>query len=114
GNLVEEVRWELSRSLQVGSRFNAGLFATHGIAPIYQQIRSMHLDQGRLITTGDFDEARPVCLLGEEVKRQLFAAREAVGAQVYIGDVPFTVIGQLEKKDQNNSYNGFDGNKVLI
>jgi putative ABC transport system permease protein len=28
--------------------------------------------------------------------------------------VPFTVIGQLEKKDQNNSYNGFDGTKVLI
>src|SRR5262249_44126716 len=113
-NLVRHVTPELSRSLQVRSRFNAGLFSTHGIAPIYQQIRSMHLDEGRLITEDDFGDARSVCLLGEEVKRQLFASREAVGAQVYIGDVPFTVIGQLEKKDQNNSYNGFDGNKVLI
>jgi putative ABC transport system permease protein len=28
--------------------------------------------------------------------------------------VPFIVIGELLRKDQNNSYNGFDGNKVLI
>ncbi|HWI57013.1 MAG TPA: ABC transporter permease, partial [Bacillota bacterium] len=95
-------------------RFNAGLFATHGIRPIYQQIRSMKLAAGRQITETDFSEARPVCILGEDVKRQLFAERPAVGAQVYIRDVPFRVIGELAKKEQNNSYNGLDGNKVLV
>src|SRR5215831_4044938 len=99
--LVRDVTPELASSQQVRSRFNAGLFSTHGIWPIYQQIRSMKLADGALITEADSQEARPVCVIGEDVKRQLFAGRQAVGAQVYIGDVPFRVIGELTKKDQN-------------
>jgi putative ABC transport system permease protein len=53
-------------------------------------------------------------VIGQDVKQQLFAGRMAVGSQVYILNVPFTVIGELAKKDQNNSYNGLDGDKVLI
>lgn len=74
----------------------------------------MHLAVGRHLSEADLADARAVCLLGENVKEQLFAGRPAVGAQVFIQDVPFTVIGELSKKDQNNSYNGMDGNKVLI
>jgi len=66
---------------------------------------------GRPITDADSDQAREVLRAGEQVKRQLFAERQAVGAQVTIGDVPFTVIGVLAKKDQHNSYNGLDGEK---
>jgi putative ABC transport system permease protein len=111
---VRDVTPELARDLPVRSQFNSGSFSTHGIAPVYQQIRSMNLSEGRGISDGDFRASRCVCVLGEDVKRQLFAGREAVGAQVFIEDVPFTVIGELAKKDQNNSYNGLDGDKVLI
>jgi putative ABC transport system permease protein len=112
--LVKDVTPELARDEQMRSRFNAGQFSVHGIATIYQQIRTIRLADGRLITQADEDSAREVCLLGDQVKNQLFAGRHAVGAQVFIGDVPFTVIGELAKKDQNNSYNGLDGDKVLI
>ena len=112
--LVRDVTPELERDLPVRSQFNSGSFSTHGVAPVYQQIRSMNLSGGRLISDGDFRESRCVCVIGEDVKRQLFAGRESDGAQVFIEDVPFTVIGELAKKDQNNSYNGLDGNKVLI
>jgi putative ABC transport system permease protein len=111
---VEKVTPELARSLQVRSPFNAGLFSSHGIAPEYQHIRSMHLASGRLITAEDFHEERKVCILGEDVRKQLFSGRSATDAQVRIGDIPFTVIGVLAKKDQNNSYNGLDGNKILL
>jgi len=112
--LVKHITAELQSSQPVKSRFNSGIFSTHGITPIYQQIRSMKLETGRHISETDLREARPVCVIGEDVKKQLFANRAAVGAQVYIREVPFTVIGELSKKDQNNSYNGFDGNKVLL
>jgi putative ABC transport system permease protein len=112
--LVAQVTPELQGTYSVRSRHNAGLFSIHGVAPVYQQIRSMKLAVGRYITDADFLDCRTVCVIGEDVKRQLFAARSAVGAQVYIKDVPFTVIGELDKKDQNNSYNGMDGNKVLV
>jgi len=111
---VRHVTAELSGSQPIRSRFNSGIFSTHGIDPIYQQIRSMNLARGRLISDADMSETRAVCVLGDEVKKQLFAEREAVGARVFIQDVPFTVIGELTRKDQNNSYNGLDGNKVLI
>ena len=41
--------------------------------PIYQQIRSMNLAGGRLISEADMREARAVCVIGDEVKKQLFA-----------------------------------------
>ncbi len=112
--LVKHASAEYSDSLPIRSRFNTGLFSTHGVTPVYQEIRSMNLAEGRRISEADYAEARAVCILGDEVKTQLFAGRPAVGAQVYIGDVPFLVIGQLAKKDQNSSYNGLDGQKVLV
>jgi putative ABC transport system permease protein len=111
---VWHVTAELAGSHPVRSRFNSGIFSTHGITPVYQKIRSMSLASGRHISEADLDEARAVCVIGEEVKKQLFADRESVGAQVYIKDVPFTVIATMAKKEQNNSYNGLDGNKVLV
>lgn len=112
--LVAHVTPELARSLRVSSPHNAGVFSVHGVAPVYQQIRSMVLGSGRLLSEDDARDARPVCILGEEVRKQLFADRPAVGRVVNILDMPFTVIGELRKKDQNNSYNGFDGQKVLV
>jgi putative ABC transport system permease protein len=111
---VKHVTAELARGLPLRSAHNSGVFSTHGITPVYQKIRSMNLEAGRLISEADLAEARAVCVLGEEVKKQLFAHRTAVGSQVYIQNVPFTVVATLAKKDQNNSYNGFDGNKVLV
>lgn len=112
--LVGQVTPELARSLPASSPFNAGSFSTHGVAPVYQQIRSMGLRSGRHITEADFAEARPVCVIGEEVRKQLFADRPAVGGTLRIGEIPFAVIGELKPKDQNNSYNGLDGEKILI
>jgi len=113
--LVRDVTPESARTEPLRSRFNAGQFSVHGVAPIYQQIRTMNLARGRPITEADAEQARDVCVLGEQVKRQLFAGREAVGAEVFIANVPFRVIGVLAKKEQhNNSYNGLDEEKVLI
>ena len=112
--LVGHVTPELDRALKVTSPHNSGLFSTHGIAPVYQQIRSMDVAVGRRISESDFQDCRPVCVLGEEVRKQLFADRRAVGTEVRIQDIPFTIIGELKAKDQNNSYNGLDGEKILI
>jgi putative ABC transport system permease protein len=112
--LVEHISPELDRYLKFVSPFNSGRFSTHGIEPIYQSIRSMSLDQGRFIDAGDYRSEIKVCLIGAEVKKQLFADRPALDAEIRIQDIPFRVIGILKKKDQNNSYNGMDNEKVLI
>ncbi len=111
---VRHITAELESMLPARSRFNAGMFSTHGVTPVYQQIRSMELAGGRHISEADMGDARCVCIIGDEVRKQLFGERDAVDAQVYIKDVPFTVLGTLAKKQQNNSYNGMDDQKVLI
>ena len=63
--LVRHVTAELAGSFQMRSRFNSGVFSTHGITPIYQQIRSMNLADGRLISEADMQEERAVCVIGE-------------------------------------------------
>jgi putative ABC transport system permease protein len=90
------------------------MFSLHGIDPVYQSIRSMRLASGRELSTADSEASRAVCLLGDAVKRQLFGGREAIGGTVYLRDVPFTVVGLLAKKDQNNSYNGLDDDKIIL
>jgi len=112
--LVRQVTPELNRYLKVASHHNAGQFSIHGVAPVYQEIRSMNLGAGRLINDDDYRELRTVCILGEEVRKQLFANRPAVGAEVRIQGITFTVIGELKKKDQKNSYNGLDVQKILV
>jgi putative ABC transport system permease protein len=37
-----------------------------------------------------------------------------VGRTVYLNDIPYTVIGVMEHKEQNNSYDGMDVSKVFI
>jgi putative ABC transport system permease protein len=112
--LVRHVTPELSRQIEAKSPYNAGVFSVTGVMPVYQEIRSMKLSGGRLINDTDESEGRRVCVIGSDVRKQLFADRQAIGAEIRIRDVPFTIIGTLEEKKQNNAYNGLDGNKILV
>jgi len=111
---VRDATPELARYLTARSPHNSGRFSTHGVAPIYQTIRSMHLAEGRHFTAEDLAERRRVCLIGYRVRQQLFAERQAVGTTISIEGLPFTVVGELSEKDQNNSYNGLDEEKIVV
>lgn len=112
--LIKHVTPELTRSLEVKSAYNAGVFTVDGIAPIFQEIRTQVVAEGRLLNEADFREARAVCVIGDEVKKQLFADRRTVGEQIRISDIPFLIVGELRRKDQTSTYNDLDGRKVLI
>jgi putative ABC transport system permease protein len=74
----------------------------------------MELGEGRPINEADFTEVRNVAVIGDDVKKQLFAERRTVGSEIRISGIPFLIIGELKHKDQNNGYNGLDGRKILI
>lgn len=113
-DLVQAATPELARYLTVRSSFNSGRFSTHGVAPVYQTIRSLELADGRHFNAEDLARRRRVCLIGHRVRQQLFADRPAVGATVVIEGLPFTVIGAMNEKDQSNAYNGVDEEKIVI
>jgi putative ABC transport system permease protein len=86
-----------------------------GVYPVYGEMRNVIADWGgRFINQADLDGRRRVAFLGNELEKLLFEGEDAVGQQVFIGDVPFTVIGVLKEKQQNSSYNSRDRDRIFI
>lgn len=86
-----------------------------GVYPIYGKMRNVIADWGgRFINQADMAERRRVAFLGNELTKLLFEDEEAVGKQVFVGAVPFTVIGVLKEKQQNSSYNSRDRDRIFI
>ena len=55
-----------------------------------------------------------MCILGDEVKEQLFNKAEAVGQTVFIADLPYLVVGVLVHKEQNSNYSGPDAKMIFM
>ncbi|KPK79243.1 MAG: hypothetical protein AMS25_13365 [Gemmatimonas sp. SM23_52] len=86
-----------------------------GVYPVFGEMRNVIPDWGgRFINQADMDERRRVAFLGNELTKLLFEDEDPVGKQVFVGDVPFTVIGVLKEKQQNSSYNSRDRDRVFI
>jgi len=86
-----------------------------GIRPVYGEIRNVIPEAGgRFINDRDLAERRRVAVLGDELATLLFERENAIGQQVFLGDVPFTVIGVMKPKLQNSSYNSRDKDRVFI
>jgi putative ABC transport system permease protein len=100
--------------INIRSAHNAAALAVHGVEPQYQQIRTLDIDRGRPMRFSDNDQLQRVALIGADVAKQLFGARESIGAQIHLNDVPYTVVGQLRRKDQDSSYSGPDNDKVFV
>ena len=106
---------EIQRYLPARSTINNGTFNTHGVFPDYMQMRTIEIKPGgRQINEGDNANSLRVCILGDEVKDQLFNKTDAVGQTIMIGELPFLVIGELVKKDQNSNYSGPDRKKIFV
>jgi putative ABC transport system permease protein len=86
-----------------------------GVYPIYGEMRNIIPEMGgRFINDLDLDQRRRVVVLGNKAKDFLFGETDAVGKIIYIGDVPFTVVGVMKKKTQNSSYNTRDQDRIFI
>ncbi len=106
--LVRNVSPELRRAVPEVSQFNSANREVVGVWPAFQNFRSLHLSEGRLMTEEDEAESRRVVILGDATRKQLFSGKPALGANLQIKSVPYTVIGVLEKKTQNSNYSGPD------
>ncbi len=86
-----------------------------GIYPIYEHMRNIIPEEGgRFIDTLDVAGRKRVAVLGDEVKKYLFGDQNAIGKVVFVGQTPFTVIGVMQKKNQNSSYYMRDQDRIFI
>jgi putative ABC transport system permease protein len=78
-----------------------------GVEPQYSEIRYLPLKEGRWLNSLDETQRRNVIVLGDELTRNLFPGRPAVGSTILLNDISFEVIGCVKRvgRGDDNSTN---------
>ena len=87
GNLTLESRYAKPRSVMIEC-----------VDGYWFDIRNMGVSEGRLPTLQEYELGTPVVVIGEETRKHFFPSVNAIGRELRIGRVPYTVIGIAEKQ----------------
>jgi putative ABC transport system permease protein len=79
-------------------------YSVAGVYASYERIRNTAIATGRFLSEEDMLQRRRVVVIGENLRHELFSGVPALGAELKISGVRFTVIGVLEKKTQITNY----------
>jgi putative ABC transport system permease protein len=79
-----------------------------GTSPEYFQIRNWKIERGRGLLDSDLDSSAKVVVLGQTVVDKLYGAVDPVGQTVRIKNIPFEVVGVLERKGQSTMGQDYD------
>jgi putative ABC transport system permease protein len=95
-------RWAVvsDNTLPVSSRYsggprNAQISAVEGD---YFAIRQFVIVEGREFTPQELEMGTPVVIIGQDVVKRLFPGLSAVGRELRMGGLPYTVVGVLESQ----------------
>ena len=84
----------------------------YGITPDYFVVRNWSLEAGRMFEPAELSGSGKVALVGQTVARELFGDADPMDQTIRIKNVPFTVIGILNRKGQ--SMMGQDQDDVIM
>ena len=90
----------LSRSIQIVARNNNWTTLVAGISADYLLAREWPIAKGRPFTAAEIEQGTKVAIIGTTIGEQLFGDHTGLGETLRIGNVPFSVIGVLDKKGQ--------------
>ena len=86
-----------------------------GANPVFAAMRNLIPQTGgRYVNDLDMDERRRVVFLGDGLKKDLFGDEDAVGKYVTVNGVPFLIVGVMQAKEQDSSYQGRDTDRASI
>ncbi len=72
-----------------------------GVNDAYQDVMNHTVDRGRFLTRLDLENHRKVAVVGPKVVEKLKLGRQPVGREIYVGNLPVTIIGVMEKKGES-------------
>src|SRR5207245_5543596 len=91
--------WESStRTSLVAGRKQAKDVQVTAATELYFDIRALGIERGRPFTGQEVQAGLPVVVLGHELADKLFEGQDPIGREVKIFDVPYRVIGVVEKQ----------------
>ncbi len=110
--LVQVAAPLLSRRMQVivGDRNWSSLVA--GVNTDYLIAREWPVVQGHPFSSEEVQGSDKVALVGDVIRQELFGPNSPIGGTIRIGDVPFTIVGLLDKKGEGSM--GSDQDDVVF
>src|SRR6476660_3713914 len=85
-----------------------------GTTPEYFEIRTWPFQSGAAFTEEDVTNAANVAVIGETVRKNLFATTDPVGKTIRIGNLPFVVIGALVAKGQSPAMSEDQDDTIIL
>jgi putative ABC transport system permease protein len=82
--------------------------SVQGVGEKYQEIRKWDVEFGTFFDETHVRGASKVCVLGSEVKKNLFEDQDALGQIIRIKKVPFTVLGIMKTKGESGGFGSRD------
>ena len=81
--------------------------------PGYASAHNWAVESGRFLQQADVDEAALVCVIGTEIRRDLYGNTNPIGRELMIRNTRFTVIGVMEEKGNAMVMEGWDNSAVM-
>ena len=69
-----------------------------GDTPDAEAVNNMEMLDGRFFNSNDLERATDVTVLGVDTADELFGVNDAVGKEVVVGGITFTVVGVIDKR----------------
>jgi len=110
-----EDRWQVSPYAQSACKIVYDGVEISGVmmdggTPIFAEINSYEMIEGRYFTDDEVDGCRPVCALGYNVADKLFKGISPLGKYVKLNGVNYQVIGVMEKR---GTFMGFEMDSLI-
>ena len=84
-----------------------------GTTPNYFAIANWEISYGRFFTEAEVQEAAPVCVIGETIRKELFGADiDPVGGKIRVKNISMEVIGVTAMKGQGGFGDDLDDNII--
>ncbi len=110
--LIKKVSPQVDGSTQLVYQNQNWFTSYRGESPEYLEIRRWTIAQGSNITAEDVVGANEVCVLGDTVRRQLFADEDPIGRTIKVKTMPCKVVGVLAAKGSSSS--GHDEDDFIL
>jgi putative ABC transport system permease protein len=111
---VEAISPEVRRYYPLVFNFRTKDYSVSGVHASFERIRNATIASGRFLSEEDVLHRRRVAVIGDTLRHELFSGLPAVGSEIKIKGVRFTVIGVLKKKTQISNYSSPDDMTAFI
>ncbi|HVV71093.1 MAG TPA: ABC transporter permease [Verrucomicrobiae bacterium] len=101
---VEAVSPEVRRYWPISFNDRTRSYGVSGVYACFERIRNATVGSGRYLSEEDVLQRRRVAVIGENLRHELFSGLPALGSEIKIQGVRFTIIGILQKKTQISNY----------